>query len=100
MRKLVILLNEDSAKYPNAKRGQFNSSTFRGTWRKPMHTDKLNAHAYRRRPLVYSVQILSTAKFPERLSNKQQTLFFNPQKQTSSPEGESIQMQSKCKQAQ
>ena len=46
------------------------------------------------------VYILSTAKFPERLSNKQQTLFFNPQKQTSSPEGESIQMQSKCKQAQ
>ena len=66
MRKLVILLNEDSAKYPNAKREQFNSSTFRGTWRKPMHTDKLNAHAYRRRPLVYSVHILSTAKFPER----------------------------------
>lgn len=80
MRKLVILLNEDSAKYPNAKRGQFNSSTFRGTWRKPMHTDKLNAHAYRRRPLVYSVHILSTAKFPERFRINSKRYYFNPQK--------------------
>ena len=80
MRKLVILLNEDSAKYPNAKRGQFNSSTFRGTWRKPMHTDKLNAHAYRRRPLVYSVHILSTAKFPERYRINSKRYYFNPQK--------------------
>lgn len=80
MRKHVILLNEDSAKYPNAKRGQFNSSTFRGTWRKPMHTDKLNAHAYRRRPLVYSVHILSTAKFPERFRINSKRYYFNPQK--------------------
>ncbi len=80
MRKLVILLNEDSAKYPNAKRGQFNSSTFRDTWRKPIHTDKLNAHAYRKRPLVYSVHILSTAKFPERFRINSKRYYFNPQK--------------------
>lgn len=80
MRKHVILLNEDSAKYPNAKRGQFNSSTFRGTWRKPMHTDKLNAHAYRRHPLFYSVHILSTAKFPERFRINSKRYYFNPQK--------------------
>lgn len=100
MRSMLFFKTKTPPSTQTQERGQFNSSTFRGTWRKPMHTDKLNAHAYRRRPLVYSVHILSTAKFPERLSNKQQTLFFNPQKQTSSPEGESIQMQSKCKQAQ
>ncbi|MDD7145259.1 MAG: hypothetical protein PUH79_03645 [Hallella sp.] len=45
-----------------------------------MHTDKLNAHAYRRRPLVYSVHILSTAKFPERFRINSKRYYFNPQK--------------------
>ena len=59
----VILLDEDSAKKPNAKRGQFNSSTFRGARLNPMHTDTLNSHAYSSRQLIYSVYILSTALF-------------------------------------
>ncbi len=46
MRKLVILFKtKASTKYLDAKRGHRNLSTFRGTWRKPMYTDKLNAHA-------------------------------------------------------
>ena len=76
MRSMLFFKTKTPPNTQTQERGQFNSSTFRGTWRKPMHTDKLNAHAYRRRPLVYSVHILSTAKFPERLSNKQQTLLF------------------------
>ena len=99
MRSMLFFKTKTPPSTQTQERGQFNSSTFRGTWRKPMYTDKSNAHVYRRRSHIH-VYILSTAKFPERLSNKQQTLFFNPQKQTSSPEGESIQMQSKCKQAQ
>lgn len=52
MRMHIIPINAAPASTPiDAERGRMNSSTFRGTWRKPTSKDKPNAHAYRGRPL-------------------------------------------------
>ena len=77
MRKRVILKNEDSTKYHNKKTQTFQLVHVQRYLAETHAYRQAECPRYRRHSLVYSVHILSTAKFSERFSNKQQTLLFS-----------------------
>ena len=92
MRKRIIHKNEDSTKYKTKTRTIQLIHVQRYLAETHVHR-QVERPRYRRHSLVYSVRILSTAKFPERFRINSKRYYFYPQKQTSSPEGESIRLQ-------
>ena len=86
MRSMLFFKTKTPPNTQTQERGQFNSSTFRGTWRKPMYTDKSNAHVYRRRfAHLFMYTFFPPPSFLNVYRINSKRYYFNPQKQISSP---------------